>query len=139
MKKAMITLTALVSVILAIFVILTIFFAQNKYLSVQNIEELKIAKEYSLVLESLQILSFDSSINVGTLNSSLEITQNEVKIGPDGKITSGFDIFKQGFLVSCNLELNRREGVDGEMIDNYLDVNLLLDDNRISCENKNEN
>lgn len=107
----MITLTALVSIILALFVILTLFFTLNKFLSVQNIDKSKTLKELSLNIQAMQILSQDVQIEQKELNYSISGNTKEISID---KIDSDLNFFNSNYEFSCDLKLREITTVDGE-------------------------
>lgn len=97
-------LDALVSVTIAVFVIFLLLYAENKYLSVQNIQMSKDVKKIGFVLEVLQLLPADANVIFNKdLNYSLDITSKKIILTDDSKDTheNYFNVYDDKYVFDC--------------------------------------
>jgi len=106
-KKGVLGLDALISILVAIFVLVSILYAESKFMSVQNMEFKKEAKRISLISEAMQIMPNGFSMKYKELNYSLSISNGKVVVTPSDSGWKSESTFPQysDQKVSCSLKV----------------------------------
>ena len=133
-------LEAVLQLIIIAFVFFSILYAENKFLSVQNIGLLKESKRLSLTAEALQTVPSDSfDISYHKLNSSIILKGGAIEIKSDsGKIDEDFSMFNPYFTYSCTLELLKKQDASGKT--SYVQPNPVfkMSGNDVTCTDNKE-
>lgn len=106
-KKGVLGLDALISILIAIFVLVSILYAESKLMSVQNMDMKKEAKRISLMTEAMQIMPNGFSIEYKEINYSLSIKDEKILATPTNsgwKSEASYPIYSDQ-KASCTLNI----------------------------------
>lgn len=106
-KRGVLGLDALISILVAVFVLVSILYAESKFMSVQNMDMKKEAKRLSLMTEAMQIMPSGFSAEYKELNYSLSISDGKVYINPSdsGWKSESSYVAYSGMKSSCSLKV----------------------------------
>jgi predicted transcriptional regulator len=137
-KKGVLGLDALISILIAVFVLVSILYAESKFMSVQNMEFKKEAKRLSLMSEAMQIMPDGFSMEYKKLNYSLLVSDGKVVITPSDSGWKSENTFPQysDQKISCSLSVIREK--TGEKISDKLPFAVFeKSGNDVICSDKN--
>lgn len=132
-KRALLGLDVLVQLILVVFVLFSIYYAENKFLSKQNLEFAKESKRLSLITESLQLISEDVEITYKDINYTLSIGNSEISVRKDGSnLRNSFTKFDDQSS-SCLIETVKVSDVDKNTYYDIPKLILVKKEGELSC------